>query len=123
MQNRQCYWCSKTVDKTMNFCSEKCRYEYNTAKSTNQGMYDLKYIERRKSLASSETGCFLLFILLLADFWIYIVIQGFTILFIPLEIRYGDNSSLIRVGIPALGTVLIDLLFIGIHHLLKQRWG
>lgn len=115
---RQCYWCARTVDNTVFFCSEKCRYEYNTAKGTDQEMYDFdNYIRKEKDSAAFGVvaGVILLGII---DFWLYF---GIRIVVMPHLTGYIDWTSPLMDIIPALAVVVIDLLIIGL--VLKKRRG
>jgi len=65
MESRKCYWCAKSVDKKYYFCSEKCRFEYNSAKGTNKERFDTDYImtlpdKELQSLKSTYVLWFLL---------------------------------------------------------------
>jgi hypothetical protein len=86
MQTRQCSWCSKTVDRTMNFCSEKCRHEYNTAKGTDQGMVRVPEPNEIASWASCWSSALFVMAFFVAIFLVLLLVY-FLISIIERSIR------------------------------------
>ncbi len=72
MQTRQCSWCSKTVDKTMNFCSEKCVHEYNTAKSTKLEMINSGEMIKRHQANVKNNFVVYICLISVALFWLIV---------------------------------------------------
>lgn len=115
MNTRQCYWCRRTVDRRVYFCSEKCRYEYNTAKGTDQTMYDVDSwirIENENDRTRIFAGLALLGII---SFWLFWGLYSY------LGRIFDIRHPLLQFIIPALAVVVIDLLIIGIYSIKGVR--
>jgi hypothetical protein len=113
MNTRQCYWCAKTVDKTVFFCSEKCRYEYNNAKGTNQEMYDFayrRYLEEQQPANNRLGGCLLV---LLLDFLLFLPVH----FLIEGIYRYYKWAFWTPIYMPIFALMLLNLVGYGIYGL------
>ena len=116
MNTRQCYWCRRTVDRRVYFCSEKCRYEYNTAKGTDQTMYDVDSWIRIENENDGSRVLAGLALLGFIDFWLYALSKP------HLERLFNvPFLSPLSYIIPALVVVVIDLLIIGIYSIKGVR--
>ena len=113
MNTRQCYWCRRTVDRRVYFCSEKCRYEYNTAKGTDQTMYDVDSWIRIENQNAKENVVLWVFILGFIDFWLYLLSRTYLPPLFNIEHSYDlFNWKSLSTIIPVLAVVVTDLLLI-----------
>lgn len=130
METRPCNWCAKAVTGENYFCSEKCRYEYNTAKDEKMPMYHRSYQYQESVAGGGVLDTFLsnTFFIVMGIFWLGVIdfLVYWGIKFFALSTLWGfiDYSPRIDKYAPVVTVVLLDLIVIGsayIPSLLSKR--